>query len=205
MTDILTLRGDAQGVPTSMKDGEVYLDEPNQLAHFVTEAGMASLPLGVQGIPAPTGVASETLIQTSQGLAYVALSLGGGARSFDDQPWRVPGLTPISIGTVTIASTLSAEFDLAQPATLAGFRVTMTNGGQITFGVRNAAGSVIASTSANVVGAAPVIGTCSVLLQPGRYTIYVNVPGATTIHSIKGSVGMGPVQDYPVSLNLTAA
>lgn len=160
------------GPPTSQADGELYIDEAARILYVPTDAGRIAMPLDVQGMPPTRSVpTSNVLVKTAAGAEWQALTGGGGAASWDAEPWRIPGLAPLAIGSLVFpaASGGQSVFHLGQPETLMTVRVrALAGNGNLTIALHKFDGTL----------GAQVFTRTFAISAAGVYTYPLNLPMA---------------------------
>lgn len=203
IVDCIQLRG-KPGAPANLLDGEPYIDEADAKLYFAFQASMIGVRLDVQPLPQPSGDPGDVCQLDDQGaLAYAPLLGGGGGAPYDDQPWRVPGLTPFAAPETTVWSSINwREFEVTQPTHVEALYLNCDAGADITFGIISEAGDEIISLD-KPAEAGGYAAACDITLQPGRYETFVELPAGTGVQVLKGAMRHQGVSDHAVLLKVT--
>lgn len=177
------------GVPVQgvIQPGQLFVDEAAQTLWTAGLSQPLAIPLGRQAFPDQSGVASEVLIQTVDGLAYGVLSAGGGGQPQATSDWLVPGVAPRAIESLLVNASHQFLIELTLPATISA--VSMT-GGPAAINILTMADDLlrVGSTAAFT----------PIALSAGTYKVFVEVTTPTTFTALVGNLRNRPEAFCPV-------
>lgn len=200
--DLIQLRGNELSPPLDLIDGEGYLDEGDQTLTFKFLNNPGSLILGVSAVAPLSGKADEVCMRINESeVDFRPLTLGGGGQAFDPEPFRVPGLFPVSAGTMSITTAgYRAPFTLQKPATVTVLQLGLTTNGDVTFGIETSAGVVLSSNTFSFTAGDAYQKNVSVVLAPGAYRTFVTPTATITARQVSGHHQNGALVAHPVHM-----
>lgn len=205
----LRINGD-EGAPASLADGELYIDELNRKLYVQTKSGLQATDLDVMGMPSTIGVDSAfVLIKSADGSEWRELSAGGGGFEPDAEPWRIPGLAPVSVGSLSFpgASGQMSLLQLGKAGLLVNTRVRVSLGtGSLVMTLYNydgALGSQVFSHTYVISGAGVYTFVPSFPLDAGSYALVFTCLSSIIVETVEGyTVWSDVLQAHPVSLQV---
>ncbi|AFU87962.1 hypothetical protein CcrColossus_gp092 [Caulobacter phage CcrColossus] len=205
----LKINGGA-GAPTSLEDGELYIDEVARKLYVKTASGLNATPLDVMGYPSTIGVDAEyVLVKSDTGSEWRELSAGGGGFEPDAEPWHIPGLAPASMGSLTFpaASGQTSLMRLGKAGLLVGTRVRATFGtGSLTMTIYEYDGSLGAQVYTHtyaIAGAGVYTFAPNFPFDAGEYAIVFTCLSSIIVEVVQGyTVWSDALQAHPVSLQV---
>lgn len=172
----IELNGGTAAAPT-LDDGEPYIDEANSALRFKTLGGVVELPLARQPAPALSGASSDLCVQMGGALAFLPETQGGGGAVLDDQPWRVPGAIARAVRVSTVQDVVQCPFTVSKPMHVTALRLERVSAGTVNFGVTDAAGMVLTTSTPDAVDPGVLLASVDLVLAPGRYFARVQASG----------------------------
>jgi len=186
MADIIKLKPGVEA-PESLARGELALDQEGRLLYvdLGASSGPVALPLDV--LPPPEADDAGVLTKTVSSASYRPLSAGGGGRPFDDQPWRAPGLVITDFGSQLVAASLAGVIEVGLPVQVLSMMCRPSPAAVLyTFGIRTMTGDVIEEVSASAAGGPTEEGFSGLLLDTGRYELFVTCAAPLTFAVARG-------------------
>lgn len=207
LLETLKINGGA-GAPTTLADGELYIDEVARKLYTKSQQGIAGTPLDVMGMPLARGVDVNAVLVKSPGASeWRILSAGGGAAEYDSETWRVPGIAPAAVSSKAFpaASGQTALLFVAKPKTLSNTRVRALSGtGNLTLSLTDSTGAEYFNHVYAIAGAGVYTFAPNVPLPAGLYTLTYTSAATLSIETVEGYLPWAALaQAFPVSMQVT--
>lgn len=203
MTALIRLRP-AQNLENGLAPGEYALDEAAGRLYFDRGDSHEPESVSLDVIPlteAPESPESGSVVAFSAGGAQdSAFTLGGGGVAPDDQPWRAPGCVPVGFTTASASLRLDSTIEIAHEAQITRLRVAPAAGVDVlmTFGIENEDGSPVAEFTDSAY-AGVLVQTVDILLQPGRYVLFVEAESPLTFDVLRAQRAWSDeIENHPV-------
>lgn len=178
---------------SSLRPGEIAIDEAGRALYIDAGSGPVAVPLDQGAIPArprPTDPRA-ILVLGAEGPDWDVLRSSGGGPSVADVPgWFIPGafaqrgLLTVNVTATNLATAVTAPFELTEDVTIRQLLVIPeAQNIDVHFGITDAAGVVLAQFTVNA-NAGAIDQLCEVTLTAGRYLTYLYVVSALNIQSL---------------------
>jgi len=186
--------------------GEIAIDTDARSLKLNTFRGEVTLPLDFVALELlDENASSQVYVYRDDGVARIAdYDAGGGGTAFDGKPWRVPGLTPLALGSLAVATTAEALFEIARPTTISGLRLRVESGsGDLGLSILNADGSSVGAWLEQADAPGDVVRAVNLTLDPGRYISRVSVTGSVTLRTVDGRLPwLSDLQRHPMMMEI---
>lgn len=183
--------------------GEISIDVDNRTLNLETFRGVRTLPLDFVALEQPDyNAGSQLYILDADGVARLAAyDAGAGGQAQDGKPFRVLGLTPTGLSTVTTTDH-TALFEVAYPTLVSQLRTRVTAGSAaMTWSIERPDGEVLISYPVTAQPTGDIYQNVSLFLDPGRYVVRLEAASVVTVRVVEGRLPWTPdVQRHPLMM-----
>lgn len=200
MTDTILLKSypaSESDLPT-LQPGEYVIDPAARRLGTVTGA----IPLGRELLPEPVEGQPDWVYKWGgSGVTIGPLPAGGGGRANSGGTWQAPGVAIVGEGSVTVSGVLEAEVEIQRACEITKIGTLPEAASGYDFGIRPKSGFAGITLSGGT--SVQTIATTSLIVDAGRYTVFVEPLSMMPFHAVRGATSFGAIQDVPVFLELS--